>query len=179
MSGIELNKIIASILLASLIAMMVGFVANILYKPVLSPKDRGYSIEVSQETPSDPNVPNVAQQPVNIEELIKNANAEAGKNIAKKCLMCHSLDKNGPNKVGPNLWNIVGAEKASVKNYKYSSALSSFGGIWDEKSLFHFLHKPSEYIVGTKMTFIGLSKPQDIADVIMFLKTYVHSYPND
>lgn len=173
MSGIELNKIVASILLASLISMMVGFIANILYKPLLRPEARGYSIPITDSSIEDTSQ-TTADDPVNIEELIKKANAEAGSNIIKKCLMCHTFDKNGPNKVGPNLWNVVGSKKAKVENYKYSTALSNIGGIWDEESLFHFLHKPNQYLPGTKMTFAGLNKPQDIADVIVFLKTFAH-----
>lgn len=173
MSGLELNKIVASILLASLIAMMVGFITNILYKPILSPESRGYSVEITENTFDNANNSKV-DEIINVTELMNNANAEAGKNIIKKCLMCHTVDKNGPNKVGPNLWNIVGSEKAKVVNYKYSPALSSKGGSWDEESLFHFLHKPNQYLPGTKMTFVGLNKPQEIADVILFLKTFVH-----
>ncbi|WP_341763619.1 cytochrome c family protein [Candidatus Tisiphia endosymbiont of Beris chalybata] len=173
MSGIELNKIVASILLASLISMMVGFIANILYKPLLRPEARGYSIPITDSSIEDTSQ-TTAVEPVNIEELIKKANAEAGSNIIKKCLMCHTFDKNGLNKVGPNLWNVVGSKKAKVENYKYSTALSNIGGIWDEENLFHFLHKPNQYLPGTKMTFAGLNKPQDIADVIVFLKTFAH-----
>lgn len=173
MSGLELNKIVAAILLASLIAMMVGFITNILYKPRLLPESRGYSVEVTEGSlDSTSNSP--VEEIVNVAELMKNANADAGKNIIKKCLMCHNVDKNGPNKVGPNLWNIVGSEKGKVANYKYSPALSSKGGSWDEESLFHFLHKPNQYLPGTKMTFAGLNKPQEIADVIIFLKTFAH-----
>ncbi|WP_341750646.1 cytochrome c family protein [Candidatus Tisiphia endosymbiont of Sialis lutaria] len=174
MSGIELNKIAASILLASLIAMMVGFITDILYKPILHPELRGYKVEVTEDSPNGSDANAIAEAPVNIEELMKTANAEAGREIAKKCLMCHSFDNSKANKVGPHLWNIVGTEKAKAENYKYSTALSSKGGIWDEESLFHFLHKPSQYIPGTKMSFAGLNKPQDIANVIMFLKTFVH-----
>ncbi len=170
MSGIELNKIVASILLASLIAMMVGFIANILYKPILHP-ERGYNVEVTESSNNVSEAKSDLEQSIDVAELMKNANAEAGKNIAKKCLMCHSFDKDGANKIGPDLWNIVGKEKAKTENYKYSTALSSKGGIWDEDNLFHFLHKPSQYIKGTKMSFAGLNKPQDIANVIMFLKT--------
>ncbi|KAJ6644883.1 Cytochrome c like [Pseudolycoriella hygida] len=122
MSGIELNKIAAAILLASLIAMMVGFVANILYKPILHPEPRGYSIPITQDVTSSGVE---ADAPINVQELMKNANAEAGKNTTKKCLMCHTFDKNGPNKVGPNLWNVVGSNKGKVENYKYSPALAT------------------------------------------------------
>ncbi|WP_375326699.1 c-type cytochrome [Candidatus Tisiphia endosymbiont of Nemotelus uliginosus] len=173
MSGIELNKIVASILLASLIAMMVGFIANILYKPLLHPESRGYTIAVTDNSIDDISKTG-ASEPINVAELMKNANAQAGSNIIKKCLMCHTFDKDGANKVGPNLWNVVGSKKAKVENYKYSTALTNIGGIWDEESLFHFLHKPNQYIPGTKMTFAGLNKPQDIADVVAFLKTFAH-----
>lgn len=170
MSGIELNKIVAAILLASLIAMMVGFIANILYKPTLYPEVRGYAIEVAEES-TDTSNKTTTDEPVNIEALMQKANAESGKSLAKKCLMCHTFEKNGANRVGPNLWNIVNADKAKVENYKYSPALSSKGGKWDEENLFHFLNKPAQYIPGTKMTFAGFSKPQDGADVIAYLKT--------
>jgi cytochrome c len=172
MSGIELNKIAASILLASLIAMLVGFVTNILYKPVLHPESRGYSIDVADD--SEAAAQKTPEAVIDIAVLMKNANAEAGKDLAKKCMVCHSLDKNGPNKVGPRLWNIFGSEKAKVPEYKYSAALAAKGGNWDEESLFHFLQKPTQYVPGTKMSFAGLGKAQDIANVIMFLKTYAH-----
>lgn len=171
MNGKELNKIVASILLASLIAMMVGFIANILYKPNLQALHRGYSVAVQETSGASATQ---AQAPVNIPELMKTANSDNGREIAKKCLMCHSLDKDGPNKIGPHLWDVAGRPKASIADYKYSPALSKLGGVWDDDSLFAFLHKPSSYAPGTKMSFAGLSKPQDIADVILFLKTYVH-----
>jgi cytochrome c len=173
MSGIEINKIAAAILLASLIAMLVGFVTNILYKPVLNPESRGYSIEITADSANN-TVTSGEQKPIDIAELMKSANADAGKDLAKKCVACHSLDKGGNNKVGPLLWNIAGSEKAKVAGYKYSPALAAKGGNWDDESLFHFLSKPSQFVPGTKMSFAGLSKPQDIANIIMFLKTYVH-----
>ncbi|ABV73236.1 cytochrome c [Rickettsia canadensis str. McKiel] len=171
MSGKELNKIVAAILLASLIAMMVGFVANILYKPNLQVLHRGYSVAVHENS-----VASTSEAPaaVNIAELMKTANADNGREIAKKCLMCHSLDKDGPNKLGPHLWDVAGRPKASIADYKYSSALSKLDGVWDDDSLFAFLHKPSSYAPGTKMSFAGISKLQEIADIILFLKTYVH-----
>ncbi|AAU03726.1 c-type cytochrome [Rickettsia typhi] len=173
MTGKELNKIVAAILFASLIAMIVRFVANILYKPNLQVLNRGYSIAI-QESSVNTNATVIVQEPVNIPEVMKTANANHGREIVKKCLMCHSLDKDGPNKLGPHLWNIVGRSKASITDYKYSFAISKLGGVWDDENLFAFLHKPSSYAPGTKMSFAGISKPQDIADVILFLKNYVH-----
>lgn len=172
MSGFELNKVAASILLASLIAMMVGFITNILYKPDLNPKNRGYLVGVA----------NITQAPVateeiipDIKELMKKANAEAGKNITKRCISCHSFEKGGANKVGPHLWDVAGRDKAKVEDYKYSTALTALGGKWDDESLFYFLHKPSKFAPGTKMTFAGLSKPEEIVDVILYLKQLAQS----
>ncbi|MGI4776249.1 MAG: c-type cytochrome [Janthinobacterium lividum] len=171
MSGFELNKIAASILLASLIAMMVGFIANILYKPDLDPKTRGYHVEVTENAQQ---LVAVKEVEFDIAELMKKANAEAGKNIIKKCISCHSFEKGGANKVGPHLWDVAGRDKAKIEDYKYSAALIALGGKWDDKSLFHFLHKPSKFAPGTKMTFAGLGKPEEIADVVLFLKTFAH-----
>lgn len=171
MSGFELNKIAASILLAGVITMVVGIVSNALYKPNLKPEKRGYSIAVTEDTPAGAAAPEVK---VDVAEIMKTANAEAGKDIAKKCLACHSLEKGGPNRVGPHLWDVVGNDKGKAEGYKYSAALLAVGGKWDEESLFHFLHKPSKFIPGTKMTFVGLSKPEEVANVIAYLKTAVH-----
>lgn len=171
MSGFELNKIAASILLASLIAMLVGFVANILYKPGFKAAARGYSVEVTEsESTSAP----AEEVKFDISELMKTANAEAGKEIVKKCISCHSFEKGGANKVGPHLWNVAGGDKANVDGYNYSAALKAIGGKWDDESLFHFLHKPSKFVPGTKMSFIGISKPQDLANVVLYLKTMAH-----
>ena len=168
MSGIELNKIVAAILLASLIAMLVGFVANILYKPKLQVSQRGYHLEV--EEASATNAGETNEVPVDIKALMAKANAEAGAGIIKKCVSCHSFDNGGANKVGPNLWKVAGGSKAHKKDFAYSKALQAAGGVWDDESLYKFLHKPSKFIPGTKMSFAGLSKPEEIADVIAFLK---------
>lgn len=172
MSGFELNKIVASILLASVIAMLVGVVTNILYKPSLNPASRGYAVETNEGNATAVKTENEPE--IDIASLIEKANADAGKEVIKKCLSCHSFDKNGAHKVGPNLWNIAGNDKAKASGYKYSSALTAIGGKWSDEDLYRFLHKPSAYAPGTKMSFAGLSKPEDIANVIAFLKKLAH-----
>jgi cytochrome c len=178
MSGLELNKIVASILLGALIIMLVGFVTDIIYKPDLKPKVRGYSVAVTEGGgDASGNAPD--NQPVNfdIPALMKLASAEAGEAVFKKCSACHTTDKGGINKIGPNLWNIVGRVKASEAGYSYSGAITSKGGEWDYESLFHFLHKPKEFIPGTKMSFVGLNKPEDIANVIAYLREKASDNP--
>ena len=100
------------------------------------------------------------------------ANAEAGAKVIKKCVSCHSFDQNGSNKIGPNLWKIVGATKGVKADFAYSKAMVGLGGVWDEENLYHFLNKPGKYVPGTKMAFAGLSKPEDIASVIAYLKAH-------
>ncbi len=168
MSGIELNKIAAAILLASLIAMIVGFVANILYKPKLELAQRGYHLEI--EAGDAGNIKAQEEKPVDIKELMAKANAEAGAVVIKRCVSCHSFDSAGANKVGPNLWKVAGGPKAHKKDFSYSKAMETAGGVWDDESLYKFLHKPSKFMPGTKMSFAGLSKPEEIANVIAFLK---------
>lgn len=167
MSGIELNKIAAAILLASLIAMIVGTVANILYKPKLQVAHRGYQIEVTEAATGEAPAEEV---PVDIKALMAKANAEAGAVIVKKCVSCHSFDNGGANKVGPNLWKVAGGQKRHKTDFTYSKAFEALSGTWDDESLFHYLHKPSKFAPGTKMSFAGLSKPEEIADVIAYLK---------
>lgn len=168
MSGLELNKIVAAILIASLTAMVVGVVANILYKPKLEIAERGYQIEVAEED-SDSEI-EVEEESLNIEELMASANAEAGAKTIKKCVACHTFDQGGANKVGPNLWKIVNSKKAQKPDFVYSKVMAAAGGTWDQQSLFGFLSKPGKYMPGTKMSFVGIRKPEDIANVIAYLK---------
>ena len=168
MSGIELNKIAAALLLAALIAMIVGVIANALYKPKLQVSTRGYAIEVVES--KEGGAENQPEKEIDIAALMASANADAGEKVVKKCLSCHSFDQGGAHKVGPNLWKVLGAKKASKPEFPYSKAMAATEGIWDNESLFAFLHRPGKYVPGTKMSFVGLSNPQDIANVIAYLR---------
>jgi cytochrome c len=103
--------------------------------------------------------------------LIAGADPAQGQTIAKKCVTCHSFEQGGPNKVGPNLWNVVGGPHAHKQDYSYSLAMSGSGGVWDYASLDKFLANPREVVPGTKMSFAGLKKPEDRAAVIAYLRT--------
>lgn len=169
MSGLELNKITAALLLAALIAMIVGVVANVLYKPKLEIATRGYSVHVSEEAENGATGGAKETLP-DIPALMASANAEEGAKVIKKCLSCHTFEQGGANKVGPNLWKVLGGPKAHRSDFPYSQALATAGGIWDDESMFSFLHKPSKFLPGTKMSFVGLSNPQDIANVMAYFK---------
>jgi cytochrome c len=170
MNGFELNKIAAAVLLAGVIAMIVGNITDLIYMPHnIDTKVRGYSVPVTEQSGTS-SAPAAAPAPVNIGELMANADPSRGQNDIRKCAVCHDFTKGGPNKVGPNLWNVLGGPKAHRKDYTYSQALASKGGTWTYEDIYHFLNGPRTFIPGTKMNFPGFSKPQDVADVIAYLR---------
>jgi len=111
----------------------------------------------------------------NLAELLKTADGAAGEKIAKKCAACHSFENGGAAKVGPNLWDIVGAKQARSEQYKYSDALRALGGEWTFEQLDGFLASPKEYAAGTKMTFPGIKAAADRAALIAWLRTLSES----
>ncbi len=101
-----------------------------------------------------------------------------GKRLAKKCTVCHTLNKGGKNKLGPNLFGIMGKPAASVKGYKYSKAMASSGIIWDEVNFTEFLTKPKKFLKGTKMSYFGLKKAAQRADLLAYFTTLTDAAPN-
>jgi cytochrome c len=98
---------------------------------------------------------------------------EKGAKVYKKCMTCHTVEDT-TNKVGPSLKGIVGRKAATVEGYKYSGAMlakAAEGVIWDEATLAAYLPDPKSFVPGTKMTFAGLKTPEDVANLIAFLKT--------
>ena len=163
------NKIAGAILSAGLLAMITGFAAHLFYHPTKL-KNPAYAITTgSSNLNSKKEVAPTGPEP--IIALLANAQIDTGKKVAKKCTACHSFKKGGPNKVGPNLWNIVGGKPASVSGYKYSGALSAMNVNWEYEELNKFLYKPKAYIKGTKMSFAGLKKVGDRAALVAYLRS--------
>jgi cytochrome c len=103
--------------------------------------------------------------------LLAQADLDAGAKDARKCAVCHSFDEGGPAKIGPPLWDVVGRKIASVEGFSYSDALAQKEGAWDYQKLDSFLAQPREWAPGTKMAFAGLKKPEERADVILYLRS--------
>jgi len=172
MNDLEGNKIVACVLVAGLIAMLSGKVADALYHPDLAPEKRGYQVDVSSASLAAPGAQKAAEEVViDIAALLASAQIDIGKKISKKCVSCHSFDKGGKHGVGPGLWGVVGASKAAKGDYSYSKGLNAVGGSWDNASLFAFLKKPRKFAPGTKMSFAGFRKPEDIANLVAYLRT--------
>ncbi|WP_207062220.1 cytochrome c family protein [Motiliproteus sp. SC1-56] len=94
-----------------------------------------------------------------------------GKKEAPQCVVCHSLEKNGPFRSAPNLWGIVGAEKARHDWFGYSTALKTKGGTWTEEALDKYFENPTAYVPGTKKSMTPIADPETRAELIDFLKT--------
>ncbi len=162
------NTVAGCVLASALFAMVVGKVSNAVVHPHKLDKP---AIAVADEGPVA-----VAAAPVAelapIGPKLAGANVDAGKAIfMKQCFTCHTTDKGGANKVGPNLWDIVGRKKASHAGFSYSSALQAKGGDWSYDDINHMIQKPTAFVKGTKMAFAGLAKEKDRADVVAYLRT--------
>lgn len=104
---------------------------------------------------------------------LASADPAKGEQVFKKCAACHNADKGGPNALGPNLWGVLGEGVGKgAHGFPFSDALASKGGVWEWQSLSDWLHNPKKFAPGTKMTFAGLSKPEDRADLIAFLNQH-------
>lgn len=138
---------------------------DVLYrqKPVVK---RGFQIEIS----ADGKVVKKVEKPVDLAAMMKTANVDRGAKVFKKCASCHTVGRGEAAKVGPNLFGVVGRKRAGFAGFSYSDAMKAKGGSWDAESINQFITKPKDFISGTKMAFPGLKKPQDRADVILFLE---------
>ena len=94
-----------------------------------------------------------------------------GKKLAKKCVACHTLNEGGKNKLGPNLFNILNKPAGLVEGYKYSKAMKSSGVSWDQSTFLEFITKPKKVVKGTKMSFRGLKKAAQRADLLAYFET--------
>jgi cytochrome c len=99
-------------------------------------------------------------------------NAEAGAVVFRKCLACHKVGPDAKNGIGPVLNGVVGRPAAAYPGYSYSAANRNSGLTWDDVTLTLYLHAPRKLVPGTKMSFPGIVKNQDIADVIAYLKQF-------
>jgi cytochrome c len=167
MNSFELNKILGAILGTCLIVLALNIGASAIFAPE-KPAKPGYAIAAKE---TGDHKPEAAAKEEPIAVRLASASAEKGQQVAKQCQSCHTFEKGGPNRVGPNLWNVVGSERGEGRGFNFSAGMKSKGGKWSFDELDKFLASPRAYIPGTAMTFAGISNPQQRADVIGYLRT--------
>jgi cytochrome c len=160
------NTIAGWVLGAGIVALGASIVAGEMFHSE-RPEEMGYPIEgVVQEGEGGAE----AEKP--IEFYLASADPAAGEQVFKKCTACHNADQGGANALGPNLWDVLGEPIGKGKGFPFSPALSGVGGTWNWDNMSEWLKSPKKFAPGTKMTFAGLSNPQDRANVIAFLNTH-------
>ena len=158
MNSFEINKILGALLGTCLALLAVHIAAGAIFTPPV-PAKPGYEIAVKEFAPEQAQGKEAAaEQP--IEALLATASVERGTQIVKQCQICHNLGKGQGPKVGPDLYDIVGRERASQAGFNYSAAMKAKSGTWTVDDLNKFLTKPSAYIPGTLMTFAGLTREE-------------------
>ena len=168
MDSFEWNKIAGWSLAAAVSIMGLSVITGGLF-PTHAPEKPGYIVEgVEEDAPAEASGP--VEQP--IEFFLASANATKGEAQFKKCAACHSIAKGANDAIGPNLWGILGNHHAHSASFGYSDAMKETAGKeWTWDALSQWVANPKKYIPGNKMAFAGLGKPQDRADLLLYLNS--------
>lgn len=168
MDSFELNKIAGAILFALLVFFGSWTLSDIIFT-VPKPEKPGMLVEVPEK--AKPEKKDSAADEISLAAALAGGDAARGQKQIRKCTACHSLEDGGPNKIGPNLYGIVGRALAAGSGFSYSEALKSKGGNWGYEELDAFLKNPKQFAAGTKMVFAGIKKAEDRANLILYLRS--------
>lgn len=168
MDSFEFNKIAGALLATCLTVLVLNITAGVIFAPE-SPAKPGFEIAVAEKHEGGAKPAAAADEP--IEKLLASASIERGEAAVKKCATCHTFDKGGPNRVGPNLWGVIGRAKAATAGFAYSANMKAKGGEWTIDDLNTFLTNPKGFVAGTSMSFAGVPKGGERADILAYLNS--------
>ena len=171
MDSFEWNKIIGAVLGTLLFVVVLKIATGAIFE-VPPPAKPGYVVEGVQEASSGGGATAPVEEALpDWGTVLPKADLAAGKDVSTRCEQCHDLSKGGPDKIGPNLWGVVGRARASRASFSYSSAMASNHDVWDFDKLFRYLKSPQTMVPGTKMTFAGLPSAAQRINLIAYLRT--------
>jgi cytochrome c len=167
MDSFEMNKILGAILGTALVVVALNIASGAIFAPE-KPAKPGFTIAVPKAKGTEEQKAPEKETP--LPQLLANADVKRGEQASAPCQACHSFDKGGATKIGPNLYGIVGRMRASMQ-FDYSSGMKSMGGTWTLEDLNKFITDPMHFVPGTKMTFAGIPQAGRRADVLAYLNS--------
>lgn len=173
MDTYELNKFLGAFLATALVVFVVHKVVDGLVEPAHLEKQVFGEI-AGVEVDAGP-APGPAEPAQPLPVLLAAAKPDEGQKVARQCVSCHTFEKGGANKIGPNLYGIVGSDKAHIQGFAYSAGMQGAPGNWTFEDLDAFLKSPKDVVPGTKMAFAGVKKDSARADLLAYLRTLADS----
>ena len=169
LDSFEMNKVLGAVLGTCLGVVTLNIAAGAVFAPG-KPVKPGYDIDIPKATKGGTPAPQ-AQPEVPLGQLLASADVARGSESAKKCATCHTFEKGGRTLAGPPLWGIVGRTKASITGFNYSPALKQAAGAWTIADLYTFVTNPKGMVPGTMMTFSGIPRAAERADLMAYLNS--------
>jgi cytochrome c len=172
MNSWDMNKVIGGVLASVLFILVLKMIVIPIVYYAPPPAKPGYIVQGVVENAGGTTVSAPAAEPLpDWGTVLPAADTAAGQQTAQVCAQCHDWSKGGPNKIGPNLWGVVGRPRASHAGFDYSSAMSANHDPWTFDKLFVYLKSPATMVPGTKMTFAGLNSAKARENLIAYLRT--------